>query len=64
MDKNWKRLGQLPPEEKVAICLDVSDACIRICADGIRTQNPDITEEELIRQLRIRIAWTKRHCRR
>ena len=61
MDKNWERLGKLPPEEKIAICMDMSDACVRVCADNIRAQNPEITEEELLAKLRERLAWTKRH---
>lgn len=61
MDKNWKRLGRLKPEEKLAICMDMTDACVRICADGIRAQNPGISEEELIAKLRERLEWSKRH---
>ncbi len=61
MDKNWERLGRLPPETKVALCMDMSDACVRVCADGIKDQNPGITEEELLAQLRERLAWAKRH---
>jgi hypothetical protein len=61
VDKNWERLGRLPPEAKVAICMDMSDACVRFCADGIKAQNPGITEEELLTQLRARLAWAKRH---
>lgn len=64
VDKEWERLGRLPPEEKVAICMDMSDACVQVCADGIRAQNPDISEEELIAKLRERIAWSKRHRKR
>lgn len=60
MDKNAKRLGRLKPEEKVNIAIDMTDACIRICADGIRAQNPKITEEELIEKLRERLNWAKR----
>jgi hypothetical protein len=59
MDPNWEHLGRLTPNEKVLIALDMSDACIRICADGIRTQNPLITEGELLEKLRERLAWTK-----
>jgi hypothetical protein len=54
----------LPPEEKVAICMDMSDACVQVCADGIKAQNPDISEEELIAKLRERLAWSKRHRKR
>jgi hypothetical protein len=61
VDKNWERLGRLKPEEKVAICLDMSDACVRVCAEGIRAQYPGISEEELIAKLRERLEWSKRH---
>lgn len=64
MDKDWERLGRLPPEEKVAICMDMSDACVQVCADGIRAQNPGISEEELIEKLRERLEWGKRHQKR
>ena len=60
MDKDWKRLGSLKPEEKVVICMDMTDGCVRICADGIRNQFPSITEEELIAKLRERLEWSKR----
>lgn len=61
MDKNWKRLGRLPPEEKLRICMDMSDACVRTCASGIRAQNPGIGEEELIEKVRERLEWQKRN---
>ncbi|MCJ7559984.1 hypothetical protein MUO79_05120 [Candidatus Bathyarchaeota archaeon] len=61
MDKNAERLGRLKPEEKVAIAMDMTDACVRICADGIRAQCPGISEEELITKLRERLEWSKRY---
>ncbi len=64
MDERWERLGRLKPEEKLAICMDMTDACVRICADGIKTQNPGISEEELIAKLRERMEWSKRHRKR
>jgi hypothetical protein len=60
MDKEAERLGRLKPEEKVAIAIDMTDACVRVCADGIRTQYPGISEEELIAKLRERLEWSKR----
>lgn len=64
MDKDLERLGRLPSEQKVTICMDMSDACVRICADGIRAQKPNISDEELIDKLRERLAWAKRNKRR
>jgi len=64
VDERWERLGRLKPEEKVAICLDMTDACVRICADGIKAQYPGISEEELIAKLRERLEWQKRYRKR
>ena len=64
MDKEAERLGRLKPEEKVAIAIDMTDACVRVCADGIRTQYPGISEEELMAKLRERLEWSKRGRRR
>jgi hypothetical protein len=60
MDKNRDRLGRLKPEEKVNMAIDMTNAVVSICAEGIRAQNPDISEEELIEKLRERFAWMKR----
>jgi hypothetical protein len=64
MDREAERLGRLKPEEKVAIAIDMTDGCVRVCADGIRTQYPDISEEALIAKLRERLEWSKRYRRR
>lgn len=60
MDNDLERLGRLKPEEKVRLCIDMTDGCVRICADGIRNQFPGITEEKLIEKLRERLEWSKR----
>jgi hypothetical protein len=64
MDSESERLGRLKPDEKVAVAVDMSDACVRVCADGIRAQYPDISEDELLVKLRERLAWGKRGRRR
>jgi hypothetical protein len=64
MDGESERLGRLKPDEKVAVALDMTDACVRVCADGIRAQYPDINEEELLVKLRERLEWSKRGRRR
>jgi hypothetical protein len=61
MDPNWERLGRLKPEEKVMIAIDMTDSCVRVCADGIRQQYPGISEQELIEKLRERLQWSKRN---
>jgi hypothetical protein len=64
LDKNWKRLGRLKPEEKLAIAMDMTDACVRICAAGIEAQYPGISKEELLQKLRERLEWSKRWRKR
>jgi hypothetical protein len=60
MNRNRKRLGRLKPEEKVAMTISMTDACVRVCAEGIKAQNPGISEEQLIENLRERLQWPKR----
>jgi len=60
MGSEFERLGRLKPEEKVAVAVDMTDACVRVCADGIRAQYPGISEEELLARLRERLEWGKR----
>lgn len=60
MDQNGERLGRLQPEEKVAIMIDMTDACVRVCASGIRDRSPDISDEELLSRLRERLEWSRR----
>ena len=60
LNRNEEQLGRLKPEEKVAIAIDMTDACARVCASGIREQNPGIGDEELISRLRERLEWSKR----
>jgi hypothetical protein len=62
--KDAKRLGGLKPEEKVAIAIDMTDACVRVCKAGIRTRCPDASEKELNEKLRKRLEWKKRERRR
>jgi hypothetical protein len=64
VDKNAKRLERLKPEEKVAMAIDMTDACVRVCAAGIRAQCPGISEAELKEKLRKRLGWSKRACKR
>jgi hypothetical protein len=59
MDKDLVRLRQLKPEEKVNIAIDMTDACVHICAEGIRAQYPQIAEDELLEKLRERTEYAK-----
>jgi hypothetical protein len=47
----------LKPEEKVRICVEMTDVVTRICADGIRKSHPRISERELISVLRRRFSF-------
>jgi hypothetical protein len=59
MDEEWKRLGRLKPNQKVQIAIDMTDGCMRVCADGIRQQFPGISDADLLEKLRERIKWAK-----
>lgn len=45
-----------PPEVKAIIAMDMTDAVTKICADGIRAENPKITDKDLLTEIRKRIA--------
>jgi hypothetical protein len=64
MDKDAKRLGSLKPEERAAMAIDMTDACVLVCKEGIRAQCPDANEAELNEKLRKRLEWSKRLRRR
>jgi len=59
--KEQKAWDKLKPEEKVNLAISMTNVCVRICADGIRDRQPTITDEELIKEVRKRIMYTKRH---
>jgi len=50
----------LKPEEKVDATIQMTDAMVKICAGGIRDQNPNMNEEELQEELRKRMNSQKR----
>jgi hypothetical protein len=64
LEKDHERLGRLKPEVKVALCIDMTDACVQTCAAGIRAQNPSVSDKELVEELRERMDWMKRPSRR
>jgi hypothetical protein len=53
-------MRRLTPEEKVRITIELTDAATRITAQGIRDSHPGITEEQVIEELRRRVALTRR----
>jgi len=56
--------NKLTPSEKVDIAINMTDVCVRVCADGIRAQNPNISDEELVERVRERFVFAKRHRNR
>lgn len=63
-ERDWKHLGKLKPEVKVAIMMDMTESMVRVCVEGIRAQNPSISDEELREKLRERLEWSKRWRKR
>jgi len=55
---------ELKPEERVDLAIGMSDVVVRVCAEGVRAQYPDISEEELIEKVRERLEWSKRWRKR
>jgi len=39
--------GELKPEERVNLAIGMTDACIRICIEGILNRDSSLTEEEV-----------------
>ncbi len=59
--QDWRRLK---PEERVDLAVNMSDVCIRVCAEGVRAQYPNIDEERLIELVRERLMFEKNLRRR
>jgi hypothetical protein len=51
---------RLKREDRVNLAVGMSDVCVRVCADGVRDQNPGISEKELIERVRERLMFGKR----
>lgn len=56
-------LSKLKPEEKVNLSINMTDVCVQICADGIRDQNGNIGEAQLMEEVRARIMRQKHRHR-
>jgi hypothetical protein len=63
-EKELERLGRLPPETKVGMAIDMTDAMLGVCAEGIKAQFPGISEKKLMEKLRERLDWGKRRQKR
>lgn len=58
------RVGRLQPEVKVNMAIDMTDAVVGMCMEGIKAQNPNMNEDELMKKLRERLEWSKRWQKR
>jgi len=47
---------KLSPKEKVVLAADMIEAVTIICADGIRVNDPEISDDQLIEEIRRRIT--------
>jgi hypothetical protein len=63
-DERWEELGRLPGEVKVMMAIDMTQAMVGVCAEGIRAQFPGISEEEVREKLRERLDWGGRWQKR
>jgi len=54
---------ELKPEERVDLAIGMSDVVVRVCAEGVRAQYPDISEEELVEKVRERLMFDDRRGR-
>jgi len=63
-DEDLERVGRLPGEVKVQMTIEMTETVVGVCAEGIKAQNPGITDEELMQKLRERIEWSKRWQKR
>jgi len=55
-------LEELQPEEKVKLAIGMTNACVRICAEAIRTRDSAIREEDLVERVRERMLYGKRRA--
>ncbi|HVP16340.1 MAG TPA: hypothetical protein VMT42_03140 [candidate division Zixibacteria bacterium] len=55
-----EQLGRLPPDVKVNMTVDMTEAMVSVCLEGVRAQNPKLTDVELMERLRERFEWAKR----
>jgi len=53
------KLEKLKPEERVNLSINMVDVVARICAEGIKAQNKNISEKELLEKLRDRLRYGK-----
>ena len=60
LEADSERVGRLPPESKVNMAIDMTNAMVQVCMEGMRAQNPTMTEKGYMKELRERFEWAKR----
>jgi len=53
-------VGRLAPEVKVSMAVGMTEAMVSVCLEGVKAQNPKLTEGELMERLRERFEWGRR----
>jgi hypothetical protein len=51
--------GELKPEERVNLAIGMTDACIRVCVEGILNRDRSLTDEEVRERVRERIMYAR-----
>ena len=51
--------GELKPEERVNLAIGMTDACVRICVEGILNRDRSLTDEEAMEKVRERIMYAR-----
>jgi len=54
------KFKKLSPQEKVNLSINMVDVTARICAEGIKEQDKNIKEKELLGKLRARMQSNRR----
>ena len=52
--------GKLRPEDKVKLAVEMTDFCVRVCADGIAESTEKLSKQMALNELRKRIKFLKR----
>ena len=52
-------LVELKPEERVNLAIGMTDACIRVCIEGILNRGQSLTDEEVREKVRERIMYAR-----
>ena len=50
---------KLKPEERVNLAIGMTDACVRVCVEGILNRSRSLTDEEVKEKVRERITYAR-----